>query len=147
VLTDLDENVGLNVAGAVESLTGSVDVSSSGAVQLADTGSLKAQKNLSIAASDVDNAGTLTATKGNIVIRGRGIWAPQSRFSTTGTNSAGGKASVSGFDDKEVKGTIKAGTTDFLLDEYGHKLKSGSEDHTGSQARAYWPRWMHWAMW
>jgi len=146
-LADLDEDVGLNVAGSAEAVTGSTNVSSSGAVKLAGTGSLKAQKDLYVAASDVDNAGTLTATKGNIVVRGRGIWAPPSKFSSTGTMSAGGKAYVSGFDDKEVKGTIKAGTTDFLLDEYGNKLKSGSEDHSGAQARAYWSSWMNWAMW
>lgn len=138
---------GVDVAGKVESENGSLHVDAAGAVSVAESGSLKAQSDLSLLASDVSNAGTLASTKGNVVISSRGGWSPlPTRFATTGTVSAGQGAYVYGFDDKEVKGTISTGAGDFLQDEYGHQLNSGSEDHTGSQMKAAWANWARW-MW
>ncbi|MBT2116177.1 filamentous hemagglutinin N-terminal domain-containing protein [Dyella sp. LX-66] len=134
---------GIDVAGKVQATSGSVSASASGAMKIADSGSVQAQRDLYLSASDMDNAGAMTTVKGNIYARGPGLWSSQSsKFANTGSISAGGRAYVTGFDDKEVGGTVHTAKGDFLLDEYGHQLKSGSEDHTGSDFKAKWGSWM-----
>lgn len=134
---------GIDVAGKVQATSGSVSASASGAMKIADGGSVQAQRDLYLSASNMDNAGAMTTVKGNIYVRGPGFWSSQSsKFANTGSISAGGRAYVTGFDDKTVNGTIHTAKGDFLLDEYGHQLKSGSEDHTGSDFKAKWGSWM-----
>lgn len=131
----------VNVAGKVDA--GSLSVNSAGALGVAQSGALKAQRDMYLSASNLDNAGTLTTVKGNLYARGPGLWASaSSKFSTSGTISAGGRAYVTGFDDKVVRGTVHTAKGDFLLDEYGHQLKSGDEDHTGANYKAKWSSWM-----
>ena len=137
------EGAGVEIAGQVQAVTGSASVTSTGALKVTDTGSLKGQRDLYLAASDMDNAGALTTVKGNIYARGPGFWARDtSKFVNSGTVSAGGRAYVSGFDEKEVSGTLRTAKGEFLLDEYGHQLKSGDTDHTGSDYKAKWASWM-----
>lgn len=134
---------GIDVAGSVEATSGLLSASAPGALKVEDTGSLKAQRDLYLAASNLDNAGALTTVKGNIYARGPGFWSSDtSKFVNTGSISAGGRAYVTGFDEKEVKGSIQTAKGDFLLDEYGHQLKSGDTDHTGSDYKAKWGSWM-----
>ncbi|MGO4702397.1 filamentous hemagglutinin N-terminal domain-containing protein [Dyella sp. 2RAB6] len=134
---------GIDVAGKVEATAGSLYANASGALDIAGTGGLKAQRDLYLSASNMDTAGELTTVKGNLYARGPGLWSRESsKFVNSGTISAGGRAYVTGFDDKAVNGTIHSAKGDFLLDEYGHQLKSGSEDHTGSDYKARWGSWM-----
>lgn len=148
----------VNVEGSVEATDGSLNVATYGALKVVGSGVLKAGNDLNVSANSVDNAGALTAgrnlnlaavnvnnsgelttVRGYIYARGPGIWSRMpSKFTNTGKISAATSAYVYGFDDKEIGGTIHTGGGDFMRDEYGHQLKSGSSDHTGAEYKKMW---------
>jgi len=119
----------ITIAGKVDA--GSLSVDSDHALNITDTGVLSARNSLAISAADVDNAGTLNATAGDISIHGARTWwgDASGKFVNTGTISAGGKAMVYDFGDMSVKGTIHTKKGDFLVDERGNELKFDADGH------------------
>lgn len=149
-----DKGVGVNVAGTVQALTGQVSLNAQGdvnvagkmeatkgqlsvtttqgALNVAKSGELKAQNNLNLTAGTVDNAGTLTATQGNLNALALRSEGSATKFSTTGKLAVGGKASVTGFDDKVVKGTVQTSDGGYLHDERGNSIGPNGQVQGGN---------------